>query len=473
MLINRRLLDALLDAHRNRRSGVLRFERGAEKRQLVLHKGLLVFAESNLPEEHLVRILVRLRLLPRARVNEVASLMKAGQTSEEAILTLSGLSTQDLEKGRYEQAVVILASLWAWDSCETRFFPGEGLIQCQTGLQLPLAEAIVLAARRAASGRLIRIPQDFMQGTFRMAGNCAAQAMDLPLNNSETYVYSLLQEPANASDLLALLPATEAKPEEILVRLFLLGMIETEPATGRTGESETTLESNSVVQQLDDMLSRFETASLYEILSLPPEANQQEIQAAYHQMAKQYHPDRFQSREFPAEARRKAEQAFTCVNRAYITLKDPVSRADYDEKRLIKESKVEAGLKARGAKQSEDEKTAEALYHDGRALLAKGDFEKAVERLKGCVWLDPEKAVYHHYLGVAEAETPKLRKSAEQHFLKAIELNKMTLASRLELSKLYIKVELWRKAEQQLHYLLQLDPENQEVQKLIADLKKR
>lgn len=329
------------------------------------------------------------------------------------------------------------------------------------------------AARRAVSGRLIQVPQDFMQGTFRMAENCPAKMLDLPLNNSESYVYSLLQEPVHASEVLALLPATEAKPEEILVRLFLLGMVEIKQAAGRTGEPHTEVEPGSVVQQLDEMLLQFEAASLYEVLSVPPEANQQEIQAAYHKMAKQYHPDRFQSYEFSAETRGKAEQAFTCINKAYVTLKDPVFRADYDEKRLVRESKVEAGLKARAAKHSEDERTAEALYHDGRALLAKGDFEKAIERLKGCVWLDPEKAVYHHYLGVAESEMPKLRKSAEQHLLKAIELSKMTTASRIELAKLYVKVELWRKAEQQLQELMRWDPQNHEVQKLFSELKKR
>jgi tetratricopeptide (TPR) repeat protein len=145
----------------------------------------------------------------------------------------------------------------------------------------------------------------------------------------------------------------------------------------------------------------------------------------------------------------------------------------YDEKRLISESKVEAGLKARAAQQSEDERTAEALFHDGRALLAKGEFEIAVDRLKGCVWLDPEKAAYHHFLGVAESEIPKLRKSAEQHFLKAIELNQTATASRLELAKLYIKVELWRKAEQQLQELMRWDPDNHEVQRLFTELKKR
>lgn len=472
MLKNRKLLDTFQEIHKNELSGVLRFEKGKEKRQLVLNKGLLVFAESNLPEEHLVRILVKLDLLPRAKVNEIASLMKAGKTSEEAILVLSGFGTQDLEKGRHEQAIVILASLLAWDTCEMRFFPGEDLIRCQLNLGLSLPEALVFAARRATSGRLIQIPPDFMQGTFQMAEDCTATALGFPLNNSESYVYSLLHEPVHASEVLALLPATEAKPEEILARLFLLGMVEMQQPSDRAGEARAATESSSIVQLLEDMLASFEAAGLYEILSVPPEANHQEIQAAYHQMAKQYHPDRFQSYEFSAETRNKAEQVFTCINGAYLTLKDPVSRAGYDEKRLITGSKLEAGLKSRAIKQSEDEKTAEALFHDGRALLAKGDLEKAVERLKGCVWLDPEKAVYHHYLGMAESEMPKLRKSAERHFLKAIELNKITTASRLELARLYIKVSLWRKAELQLQELMRWDPENSEVQKLLTELNK-
>ena len=139
--------------------------------------------------------------------------------------------------------------------------------------------------------------------------------------------------------MLALLPATEAKPEEILACLFLLGMVEMQQAANRAGETDAATESGSIVQHAFGHANEFETASLYEVLSVPPEANQQEIQAAYHRMAKQYHPDRFQSDEFSAETRNKAEQVFTCINEAYLTLKDPVSRAGYNEKRLTTESK--------------------------------------------------------------------------------------------------------------------------------------
>ena len=254
MFINRKLLDTFLDIHRNGRSGVLRFEKGREKKQLVLRRGRVAFAESNVPEEHLARILVRLELLPRAKVNEVASLMKTGKTSEEAILALSGPGTRDLEKGRREQAIVVLASLWALDSCEMRWFDGEGLVQCRVDLGLSMPEAMVLAARRAVSGRLVQIPQDFTQRIFRMAEDGVAKAMDLPLSSSESYVYSLLQQPVHASEVLALLPATGAKPEEILVCLFLLGMVEVEQSADGNVESCVQAEPSSAVQQLEAML---------------------------------------------------------------------------------------------------------------------------------------------------------------------------------------------------------------------------
>jgi curved DNA-binding protein CbpA len=462
------LLEALLDLHKNGRSGVLRIERKLEKKQLILNKGLLAFAESNAPEDHLVRILVKLDILPRTKVNEIASLMKTGKTSEEAVFALSGLDAQDVEKGRREQAVGILASLVSWDGCILHFYQGEGLIRYHTNLAFSLPDLLVLAARHAVSNHLIPAPPGFLQKTYSIAKDFGAKAMDYPLNSLESFVLSQLHEPVSVTDLLPIIPPSDAKPEELLLRLSALGLIE--PFS--PPDSVATPEINPLVQSIEGMQMRFENASLYEILSVPVNASQEDIQAAYHGLAKQYHPDRFQSQEFSPEIRGKVQQVFAGINEAYITLKNPASRAVYDENRLSKESKVEAELKTRSTGQSEDDKTAEALFHEGRTLLANGDFEKAIERLNGCVFLRPQKAIYHHYLGVAQSEMPKLRKSAEQHLLKALELDSTSVSSRLVLAKLYVKVMLRRKAESYLQQILRLDPEHKEALSLAAELEK-
>jgi curved DNA-binding protein CbpA len=463
-----KLLEALLDLHKSKSSGVLRIERKLEKKQLILNKGLLAFAESNLSEEHLVRIMVRLGILPQTKVNEIASLMKSGKTSEEALFATSGLEAQDVEKGRREQAVVILASLLSCDEGKLHFYQGERLVRYHFHLGLSIPELLVLSTRHAVSKHLIPTPSGFLQGIYSIAKDFQANAMDYPLNNIESYTLSLLSEPMRLNDLLPIIPATEAKPDELLLRLYTLGFIE--PFS--SSDSIATPDSHPLVQSMEDMHIRFESASLYEILSIPANASQEDIQDAYHGLAKRYHPDRFQSKEFSPEIRNKAQQFFTRINEAYITLKNPISRAVYDENRLSKESKVEAELKTRGAGRLEDDRMVETLYRDARVLLAKGDFEKATERLKECVFLHPQKAIYHHYLGAAQSEIPKLRKSAEQHLLKSLELDSTSVASRLELAKLYMKVRLRRKAELQLQQILRWDPENQDAKNLIAELEK-
>jgi len=471
MPINGKLLHTLVELHKSARSGVVRVERGTEKKQLVLNGGLLVFAESNVPDEHLARIAVKLNILPRTKVNEIASLMKSGKTSEEAVLALSNCGELDLENARREQAILILASILAWENCDIHLYPGDSLVRNRLNLGMSLLEALVLSARRSISERFIRIPAGFAKATLCRAAQISANIPDYPLNKAESYACSLLHEPMRAEDLIPLLSDAEAKPEEILLRLFVLGLIHIpEPASADYGHAAM-LERDSAIRILEDMLAGFETASLYEVLSISPEASPDKVQAAYHQLARKFHPDRFQSEAFSEETRAKAEQVFACINRAYFTLKDPVFRADYDEKRLASESKVEAELKARGTARSDDQKTAEAIYREGRSLLKNGDFEKAVEHLKACVWLAPEKAKFNHYLGVAESEIPKLRKSAEQHLLKALELDNTSMASRLELARLYIKVMLRRKAEAQLQELMRWDPHNREVQKLAEEIK--
>jgi len=63
-----------------------------------------------------------------------------------------------------------------------------------------------------------------------------------------------------------------------------------------------------------------------------------------------------------------------------------------------------------------------------------------------------------------------MRKEAEQHLLKSIELDGMQAEPYLALGKLYISVNLPRRAETQLQEALRWDPENSEAQKLLHEL---
>jgi curved DNA-binding protein CbpA len=458
----------LLELHRTQRSCVVRFERSAVKRQLVLSGGLLVYAESNLPEEHLAHVLLSMDLLARQDLKGISSWMKNGKSSEEAIVLATGLDDERLAEAVREQAERILASLFGWAGCELRLFDGNGPIRRRCRLALPLPQALVEAARRAVRDRILPAAIAGMSG-FLCADPAAGERANLPLNSAEAYAYAQVSLPTTLAQLVPLLPEGEVKPGELVQRLLLLGLLRLEAAAPEQ-ISSASLQEQQLTGQIDELLQHFEVANHYDILSVPSDANEEVIKSAYHEMARLYHPDRFEAKGFSPGFRAQVERLFTYITGAYTTLCDQAARASYDETRLMKESQVETTLQGRATGDADKDKIAETLFNAGRASIKKKEFEKAVEQLRECVWLRPGNSRYHHYLGVAQAEIVALRKEAEQHFLKAIELENMNADSYLQLGKLYLKVNLPKRAEAQFCEALRWDSENAEALQLIDSL---
>ncbi|MBZ5494850.1 MAG: DnaJ domain-containing protein [Acidobacteriia bacterium] len=466
-----KLVETLLELHRTQRSCVVRLERGTTKKQLVFSRGALIFAESNLAQEHLAQVLMKLNLLPRKDLHKVSSLMRSGKSCDEAVVLTTGLDDKRLAEGVHEQAVMILASLFAWSACDLRLFDGDGLIRRRCRLALPVPQALVEAARRSVKDR--SVPPSCQLGSGLINTDPAAGARaSFPLNGAEAYAYAQVEGATPISHLLPMLPPGEAKPEELLQRLLLLGLLRLEAAMPERSSSAGGAQQEQLSEQVDELLRRFEVANLYEILSLPSDAREADIKTAYHEMARLYHPDRFESKEYSSDFRTRVEKLFTYITGAYTTLSDTVARANYDETRMKKESQVEATLQGRAAVDSDKEKMAETLFRAGRTSLKNREFEKAVSQLRECVWLRPDTARYHHLLGVAQVEIAALRKEAEQHLLKAIELEHMNPDTYLQLGKLYLKVNLPKRAEAQFLEVLHWDPENSEALNMLQALDK-
>ncbi len=448
----------------------MRFEQGSAKRQLVLASGAVASAESNAPEEHLARILVGMKLLDRTRLRDIATRMKDGKTADEAVLAVSSLGAADLQRGIREQAEVVLAAVLGWEDCSIRFFQGEGLLRRKQDMRIPVPALLVQAARRAASDRRTQRFTDLRKGMLVAAQNRKGDGLlNLPLDSAEAYVLSQIQNPANLDDILPLLP--EGKPEQLVRCLLLLGLASlTSPDAAEKHEAAQKTEVDSTRLQLEELLTRFEVANLYQILSVPADASSEEIKQAYHGLAKRFHPDRFQAETHGEGCRDMAEKLFTYITGAYSTLGDKASRDAYDNTRLKKESKVEATLHARGATDAERDKMAETMFRAGRLSLSQCEFETAIKELKESVRLRPDVARYHHYLGLAQSEIPRLRKDAEQQLQKALELDNTMVESRLALAKLYLTVNLTRRAEAQLQQVLLWDPGNAQATELLAEI---
>jgi curved DNA-binding protein CbpA len=458
------LINRMMELHQKRGSAVLRVERAKEKKQFVVRSGSLSFAESNVPDDHLARVLVHMNLLQRNILPKVTALMKAGKPSDLAILDASDLRAQDLERGARTQAVRILASTFAWDRAGIRSFDASSAPARLTNLCLPLPELVLLAARHAAAARLVPSAMKVLSGVVEPAPALQPWIREVPLDHTEALALSLAQNPASVQDLAPLFPDA-AKAPELIQRLLLIGILR---LRDRAGASAPAQDTPANLQEMEELLGKLEVANFYEILSISPDATEAVVKSAYHDLARRYHPDRFQSAQHNAAHRRVAEQLFTYITRAYATLGTPSARAVYDSERLIKDSQVEAALQARAAADLEREKMADAIFHAGRVALARGDFENAAKHFSECAWLFPGVARYHYFLGVAQTELHGMQKDAELHLLRSVEIDETQVEPYIALGKLYIKVKLMRRAEAQFYEALKWDPSNREAQRMLS-----
>lgn len=470
-----RLPRVLVDLASGGRSGVLRAQASSAKKQLVLDRGTLAFAESNQPGEHLARITAGLGLLDRPGLREVVSLMKTGKNSEEAVAAVlhSGPEAPHsgpdaLRRCLCEQVLVVLASLLGRDGIDLKFFPGEHLIKNRTSLGLDVPETLLGAARRAASGRIVPMPPGLLEGTILPGSAYPGGPGTFPLLGAESYACLRAGDAIPARELLPLMPPAETPAEEVLHALYILGLVESADARGAAPPPAGDRDDPSAdLLAIGDLLARFEHDGPCGILSVDPGAGAEAIQDAYHRLARRYHPDRFHSEELSDSLRSQVEQVFSCINTAYATLRDPAARAQPASGGGRKAAGEGAPARS-GAAGAGEAAAVEALFRQGCRSLSGGDPEKAAKELRTCVHLCPDNARYHHFLGLAESGVVKLHKSAEQHFMKAIELEPASLDSRVALAELYLKVRLPRRAAAVLEEVLRWDPENPAAARLQA-----
>lgn len=81
-------------------------------------------------------------------------------------------------------------------------------------------------------------------------------------------------------------------------------------------------------KRIDAMASARAAGTLYDVLGLTPAATAGEVEDAYHDLARQWHPDRFYSRD-TGERGQVIEENFVAATRAYRLLRDPVKRQGY------------------------------------------------------------------------------------------------------------------------------------------------
>jgi tetratricopeptide (TPR) repeat protein len=138
----------------------------------------------------------------------------------------------------------------------------------------------------------------------------------------------------------------------------------------------------------------------FTVLEIPPDASPEEIKAAYHRLAKRWHPDRYSGAE-----KVEAESKFRELAEAFSMLKDPAKRLT-----LLQQMPKPQAVPGTVEPESALERTPEDWAAMARTAFDEGKVDQARALIHYAIRLDGEKAQYHALLAsILEREGSDLR----------------------------------------------------------------
>jgi curved DNA-binding protein CbpA len=208
-----------------------------------------------------------------------------------------------------------------------------------------------------------------------------------------------------------------------------------------------TVEEQKAIEKLDMVVRE---GTFYELLGIDPAADTKAIQAAYYDLSRKWHPDRFFRREMGLHGE-QLEVVFATITKAYKTLTNDAKRIDYDkemrEKGLLKEGVDGATHRIRSSGGPSFQTT---LHEDGDA----GNRVRARrERPK-----------------VGSMHKDKIRRAARERVKKDLGDKKKKAREYWQAGLQELADGQPTKAASSIHLALQYDPENEEYKKKFKEV---
>lgn len=449
--------------HFRKLSGQLIFKREAVLKQLLFMEGDLVHAKTNVPEERLGEVLFKLGKISSDAHTEIERYIESTQTIGKS-LTQKGLTSQrNIDDGLAYQMREITLSLFPHFDADIVFqekasLAGQGLVT------------------------RINIPYLIEDGIRRMKFHPALQQYfesKSPYPKNKTLAHLLTEEEKEMLNRIkggeessALWRSLKYNPDffwKTLYLLYCLNLIDfrdkdqiseaEESKEGRVDEAGLASSREQLMEVLE-FQEKMGTMSYYQILRVGKQASEEEIKKSYFLLARKFHPDRF-DRTTPAAERAKIEDVFDKITKAYHTLTNRELRKVYDIKMPV------AGADDSG---KDVFKKADTKFRQAKTLYSQGRFEDAIILLEEAVRLNKMKGAYFLLLALTEMKIPGFRRKAEEHFLKAIELEPWNPECYVGLGILYKSEGMTLKATKQFQKALEYDAEHETARRELEAL---
>ncbi len=431
-------------------SGQIIFKRGSVQKILFFEGGDLVQAKTNVPEERLGEILFKLGRISDEAHSKIERYIEPNQAIGKSLIKKGLTSQRNVEDGVAYQIREIALSLFP-------HFDGDIILQEKASLvgqsfenRINVPYLIEDGIRRMKHSPALQ--EYFAKRILFPTGTAEFQHL---LTEEEKQMLKKIEGKENCGTLWHRLKYNPEFFWKTLYLLYCLNMIDFQDKDKPLTEIEKGEESarpEETQAQIDEVLAfreKISSMNYYQILRVSKEASEDEVKKAYFQLARKFHPDRF-DRSVNDQYRAQIGEVFNVITRAYRTLSNKLLRRDYDAKAPI------------GTKEDSRDllRKADTKFRQAKTLYNVGRYEDALILLEEAIGLKKDKADYFLLLAMTEAKIPSFHRKAEEHFLKAKELEPWNSEAYVGLGLLYKTEGLLTKATKSFQKALELDADH-------------
>ncbi len=195
----------------------------------------------------------------------------------------------------------------------------------------------------------------------------------------------------------------------------------------------------------------------FNVLEIPPDASPDDIKAAYHRLAKRWHPDRFSGVE-----KEEAELRFRELAEAFSLLKDPAKRL------ALQQQLPRPQAAAEKEPESAMERTPEDWATMAKTAFDEGKIDQARALIHYAIRLDDEKASYHALLAaILEREGGDLR-TVVKALETAVRLAPRDVDSHIRLASHFQTLGLAARAQRHLQVAQEISPNHPKLRAAAA-----
>ncbi|HEX5874358.1 MAG TPA: DnaJ domain-containing protein [Pyrinomonadaceae bacterium] len=488
------LVELIREISANSLGGRLRLEHDRMKVVAYFNNGNFVYAAANVRTLRLREYLLKSKLVSEqdlAQFNERVS----DSDLVKVLCAQKLLSEPAAEQVQARQVADVLRLALVWT---------EGSWDFDSRSRLTEAPAFKIDTRALLLEASRRFPPAFIASRFQNPAELitppAAPFEYENLQPSDVFLLSRLDKPMALRDLVAVSGLGETETLSLIYSLALTGVIAREnwesafsgsqpppPKPPETPAPVIDEEPPKPAEEEDDIesfLQKIKTAaSYYDVLGVDAEASPESMKAAYYQLARRYHPDRFGRAE--ASLLSRVESAFARITQAYETLRDDGLRASYNSKlkarRKAEQLAADSAPKA-AAPTAEPvaagvaepvipaAERAEALFKEGLAAVELGQHKVALGFFASASRAVRNEPRYRAAYGEALARDERTRRAAETELLEAIKLAPANAEYRLMLAELYRDLGLKLRAKGEAERAVAADPNNRKARELLRAL---